>query len=129
MNTIFDDCKQCDTADEKVNYLAGFIIKRISTPRDDFYSKPHYDSAEVLKYLDNQYNRNYLGIVYTPVYFPIQKFAKILPSTSSLVISPVISARCSIDFLISTDKRSPEILLFSPILTSLIAFKAFISAS
>jgi len=52
MNTIFDDCKQCETADEKVNYLAGFIIKRISTPRDDFYLKPHYDSAEVLKYLN-----------------------------------------------------------------------------
>ena len=40
MNTIFDDCKQCDTADEKVNYLAGIVVNRLSTPRNDFYLKP-----------------------------------------------------------------------------------------
>mgnify|MGYP006096308263 FL=1 len=51
MKTIFDDCKQCDTADEKVNYLAGFVVKRLLTPRDDFYLQPHYDSAETMKYL------------------------------------------------------------------------------
>lgn len=51
MNTIFDDCKKCDTADEKVNYLASFIIDRLNTPRNDFYSKPHYTSSEACKYL------------------------------------------------------------------------------
>ena len=51
MNTIFDDCKQCDTADEKVNYLAGIVVNRLSTPRNDFYLKPHYTSSEACKYL------------------------------------------------------------------------------
>ena len=51
MNTIFDDCKQCDTADEKVNYLAGIVVDRLSTPRNDFYLKPHYTSSEACKYL------------------------------------------------------------------------------
>ena len=51
MNTIFEDCKQCDSTDEKVNYLASFIIDRLSTPRNDFYSKPHYTSSEACKYL------------------------------------------------------------------------------
>ena len=48
---IFDDCKKCDTADEKVDYLAGFVINRLSTPRNDFYLKPHYTSSEVCEYL------------------------------------------------------------------------------
>jgi len=51
MNIIFDDCKQCDTADEKVNYLAGIVVNRLSTPRNDFYLKPHYTSSEACKYL------------------------------------------------------------------------------
>jgi hypothetical protein len=62
-------------------------------------------------------------------YLPIQKFAKILPNTSSLVISPVISAKYSIDLLISTESKSPEIFSFNPLFTSSIAFKAFIRAS
>jgi len=48
---LFDDCKQCDTADEKVNYLAGIVVSRLSTPRNDFYLKPHYTSSETCKYL------------------------------------------------------------------------------
>ena len=49
-----------------------------------------------------------------------------LPKTSSLVISPVISARFVIEFLISTDNKSPEIFSSRPLLTSLIALIAFI---
>ena len=63
------------------------------------------------------------------IYLPIQKLANILPSTSSFVISPVISARCWIDFLMSTDNKSPEIFYSIPLFTSLIAVRAFIKAS
>ena len=51
MINIFDDCNRCDTADEKAEYLGRIIISRLSTPRDDFYLKPHYTSAEACKYL------------------------------------------------------------------------------
>ena len=62
-------------------------------------------------------------------YLPIQKFAKIFPSTSSLVISPVISDKWSILLLISTESKSPETLSTRPSFTSSIALSAFIKAS
>ena len=48
---LYENCTQCDTADEKVNYLAGIVVNRLSTPRNDFYLKPHYTSSEACKYL------------------------------------------------------------------------------
>ena len=54
MNTLFEDCPKCDTADEKVNYLERFIVNRIlgtQPPKDWFYFRPHYNSAEACKYL------------------------------------------------------------------------------
>ena len=52
MINIFEDCNRCDTADEKVDYLGRIVVSRLSTPRDDFYLKPHYTSADACKYLD-----------------------------------------------------------------------------
>ena len=58
---------------------------------------------------------NIIGIIYSLVYFPIQKLAKIFPNISSFVTSPVISPIKSIHFLMSIDNKSVEILLSIPI--------------
>jgi len=52
-----------------------------------------------------------------------------LPNTSSFVISPVISSKYLIEFLISTDNKSPETLFSSPWSTSRIDSNALDNAS
>ena len=48
---LYENCNQCDTLEEKLNYLGSIVINRLNTPRNDFYLKPHYTSSETCKYL------------------------------------------------------------------------------
>lgn len=42
---LYENCNQCDTLEEKLNYLGSIVINRLNTPRNDFYLKPHYTSS------------------------------------------------------------------------------------
>ena len=47
MEISFENCKNCDTADDKLDYLIKQINRNIT-----FFHKPQYTSSEVCKYLD-----------------------------------------------------------------------------
>ena len=67
-------------------WLLRLFLMYIKYPNKTFIQKARVDFAEMISSFPLT-----LGVLTS--YFPIQKFLKIFPNTSSLVISPVISPR------------------------------------
>ncbi|MGY8949861.1 MAG: helix-turn-helix domain-containing protein [Flavobacteriales bacterium] len=49
---LYENCTQCDSLEEKLNYLGGIVINKLKSSNDSFYQKPHYTSDEVCWYLN-----------------------------------------------------------------------------
>ena len=49
---LYENCKQCDSLEEKLDYLGEIVINNLKSSKDSFYEKPHYTSDEVCRYLN-----------------------------------------------------------------------------
>ena len=41
---LYENCTQCDSLEEKLDYLGGIVINNLKSSKDSFYEKPHYTS-------------------------------------------------------------------------------------
>ena len=49
---LYENCTQCDSLEEKLDYLGEIVINNLKSSKDSFYEKPHYTSDEVCRYLN-----------------------------------------------------------------------------